>query len=230
VTGQQDDDPWVGFPPESADDVLELGDDRPRRRLGPSWWPPQIPPVAMILAAATLILGLGVGFGVGHAAGSRQSGRPAATASDSTTSAASVASGDPVLAQTGNVCSAQQGDTLQLGIQVANDSAAPLTLGQVRAVLPMGGLQMTGWTWGPCGELNAGPHNGGDPQGSGPDQYLTPGANGWINVEVKVMVTCPNPLPVQFVVSYEQHGKLGTVQFPGFQDLGAVPYSGCPGT
>jgi hypothetical protein len=229
VTGQQDDDPWMGFPRESAEDVLELGDDRPRRRLGPSWWPPPIPRFAVILAAATLVLGLGVGFGVGHASGSRRSGRPAPTASESSTSAASVSSGGLVLAETGNVCSAQQGDTLQLGIQVANDSAAPLTLGQVRAVLPMGGLRMTGWTWGPCGELNAGPHNGGDPQGSGPDQYLTPGANGWINVEVTVVVRCPNPLPVQFVVSYEQHGKIGTVQFPGFQDLGAVPYSGCPG-
>ena len=45
-----------------------------------------------------------------------------------------------------------------------------------------------------------------------------------------MLVKCPNPLPVQFVVSYEQRGKIGTVQFPGFQDLGAVPYSGCPGS
>ena len=88
---------------------------------------------------------------------------------------------------------------------------------------------MTGWTWGPCGELNAGPHNGGDPQGAEPDQYLTPGANGWINVQVKVLVRCPNPLPVQFVVSYAQHGKIGTVQFPGFQDLGARPLLRLPG-
>ncbi len=219
----------MGFPRESADDVLELGDDRPRRRLGPSWWPPQLPRFAVVLAAATLVLGLAVGFGVGHATGSRQAGRPGAAVSAGDSSAAAEVVGGPTLAQTGNVCSAQQGHTLQLGIQVANDSAAPLTLGQVRAILPMGGLRETGWTWGPCGELNAGPHNGGDPQGAGPDQYLTPGANGWINVEVTVVVTCPTPLPVQFVVSYEQYGKIGSAQFPGFQDLGAVPYSGCPG-
>jgi hypothetical protein len=184
----------------------------------------------MILAAVTLALGLGVGFGVGHATGSRPAGQPAATASSSSTSAASVSSGGPTLAQTGNVCSAQQGGTLQLGIQVANDSAAPLTLSQVGVILPMGGLRMTGSTWGPCDELNAGPHNGGAPQGSEPDQYLTPGATGWINVTVKVLVRCPTALPVQFTVGYVQHGKLGTVQFPGFQDLGLVSYSGCPET
>jgi hypothetical protein len=230
VTGQQDDDPWIGFPRESADDVLELGDDRPRRRLGPSWWPPQIPPVVMAAAAATLVLGLGVGFGVGHAAGSRQAGRPRAAVSASNSSAAAAAIGGPTLAQTGNVCSAQQGDSLQLGIQVSNDSGAPLALGQVQAILPMGGLQETGWTWGPCGELNAGPHNGGDPQGAEPDQYLTTGATGWINVTVKVLVHCPEALPVQFRVGYAQHGKLGMAQFPGFQDLGLVSYSGCPET
>jgi hypothetical protein len=227
VTGQQDDGPWMGFPRESADDVLELGDDRPRRRLGPSWWPPQIPPVAMVLAAVTLVLGLGVGFGVGHATGSRPSGQPAATASGSSTSAASVSAGGPTLAQTGNLCSVQHGTTLQLGIQVINDSASPLTLGLVRAVLPMGGLRVTGWTWGPCSELSAGPHADGDPPGPGADQYLPPNAIGWVTVVVQVLVTCPNPLPVQFVVSYEQHGKLSSAQFPGFQDLGAVPYSHC---
>jgi hypothetical protein len=94
----------------------------------------------------------------------------------------------------------------------------------------MGGLQVTGWTWGPCGELNAGPHNGGGPQGAEPDQYLTAGASGWINVQVKVLVRCPGSLPVQFMVSYDQHGKLGSVQLPGFQDLSIVRYSGCPGT
>jgi hypothetical protein len=220
----------MGFPRESADDVLELGDDRPRRRLGPSWWPPQLPRFAVILAAATLVLGLAVGFGVGHTTGPRPASHPAATASGSSTSAASVAAGGPTLAQTGNLCSVQQGTTLQLGVQVSNDSTVPLTLGQVRTVLPMGGLQETGWTWGPCGELNAGPHNGGDPEGSEPDQYLTAGAMGWVNVQVKVLVRCPTALPVQFIVSYQQYGKLRTVELPGFQDLGVVPYSGCLGT
>jgi hypothetical protein len=176
------------------------------------------------------VVGLGVGLGVGYAAGVRHqaAGRPAATAGGSNTSAAPAAAGGPTLAQTGNLCSAQQGTTLQLGIQVTNDSATPLALGQVRAVLPLGGLEVTGWTLGPCDEMNIGPHADGDPQEPGADQYLPPGASGWVTVIVKVLVACPSPLPVQFVVSYEQHGKLGTVQFPGFQDLGAVPYSGCP--
>ena len=216
--------------------MLELGADRPGPGLRPSWWPswrlPRLPRFAAILVAAALLVGLGAGLGVGYTAGVRHqaAGTRAATARGSGTPAASVAAGGPTLAQTGSLCSAQQGTTLQLGIQVTNDSATPLALGQVRAVLPIGGLQMTGWTWGPCGELNIGPHADGDPQGAGADQYLSPGASGWVTVIAKVLVRCPDPLPVQFVVSYEQHGKLSTAQFSGFQDLGAVPYSGCPGS
>jgi hypothetical protein len=242
VTGQQDDEPpgirlpgASAFPGESADDdVLELGADRPGRGLRPSWWPswrpPRLPRFAAILVAAALVVGLGVGLGVGYPAGVRHqaAGTPAATAQGSGTPAASVAAGGPTLAQTGNLCSAQQGTTLQLGIQLTNDSATPLALGQVRAVLPLGGLEVTGWTWGSCGELNIGPHADGDPQGPGADQYLLSGASGWVTVTARVLVACPSPLPVQFVVSYEQHGKLSTVQFPGFEDLSAVPYSGCP--
>ncbi len=229
MTGQHDDnEPWAGFPGDSADDVLELGDDRPRRRQAPSWWPPRISRFAAVLAAVALVVGLGVGLGVGYTAGPRSAATPGATASGGGPPAEPVVAGGPTLAQTGNLCSVQDGTTLQLGVQVINGSAAPLTLGQVRAVLPMGGLRVTGWTWGPCGELNAGPHNGGDPQGAEPDQYLTAGASGWVNVTVQVLVTCPSPLPVQFTVSYEQYGKFGTVQLPGFQDLGIVRYSGCP--
>jgi hypothetical protein len=236
VTGQHDDEPsWARFPAEpDGDDVLELGTDRPHRDLRPSWWPsrrpPRLPRSAALLAVAALVVGLGVGLGVGYPAGERHhaAAAPSATPSGSSTPAASVAVGGPTLTQTGNLCSAQHGTTLQLGVQVVNDSAAPLTLFQVQTVLPMNGLRVTAVRWGPCSELPIGPLPDGDPQGGAVDQYLTPEASGWFTITVKVLVSCPQPLPVQFVVAYAQHGKLNTVPLAGFNDLGDVSYSGCP--
>jgi hypothetical protein len=40
-------------------------------------------------------------------------------------------------------------------------------------------------------------------------------------------VACPRPLPVQFSVSYQENGRTGTAQLPGFPDLGQVTYTGC---
>jgi hypothetical protein len=136
--------------------------------------------------------------------------------------------GGPTLAQTGNLCSQQQGTLLQLGIQVANDSTIPLTLFRVRTVLPMGGLQVVGLGWGPCGELPPGALADGDPRGYGLDQFLPAQATGWFTVTVRVLGICPSALPVQFQVSYGQHGKISTVPMAGFNDLANVAYSGCP--
>jgi hypothetical protein len=232
VSGQQDDEPpWAGFPggrdETAGDDVLELGAGRPdaRRWPAPSWWPPKVSRFAAILAAVTLVVGLGLGYAAGarHGGGGTTGGSAAGVAGGS---AQPVSVGGPTLAQSGNRCSAQHGTTLQLGVQVSNESGTPLTLGEVRVVLPMGGLRMTAVTWGPCGELPTGSED--PPQSDATDRYLPPGASGWLTVTVSVMVACPGPLPIQFMVGYEQHGKLSTVQLPGFADLGSVPYPGCP--
>jgi hypothetical protein len=235
VTGPYDDEPlWGRLPGEPAgDDVLELGSDRPPRQLRPSWWPsgrpPRLPRSAAILAVAALVVGVGVGLALGYRTGQHHAaGTPAATASGVGPSAAGVAGG-PTLAQTGNLCSQQQGTLLQLGIQVANDSTTPLTLFRVRTVLPMGGLQVVGLGWGPCGELPLGPlADEDDPQASSIDQYLPAQATGWFTVTVKVLGICPSALPVQFQVSYGQHGKISSVPMAGFNDLASVGYSGCP--
>jgi hypothetical protein len=236
VTGPYDHQPpWGRLPGDPADDdLLELGSDRPPRQLRPSWWPswrpPRLPRFAAILAVAALAVGVGAGLGVGYTAGQHHAAprTAAATPSGVSPSAAALAGG-PTLAQTGNLCSQQQGTTvLQLGIQVANDSTAPLTLLRVRTVLPMGGLKVVGLGWGPCGELPLGPVAEGDPQISGVDQYLAAQATGWFTVTVKVLGICPSALPVQFQVSYGQHGKISTVPMAGFNDLANVGYSGCP--
>jgi hypothetical protein len=237
VTGPYDDEPsWGRLPGDpAADDVLQLGSDRPPRQLRPSWWPswrpPRLPRFAAILAVAAFVVGVGAGLGVGYTAGQHHAaaGTPAAAASDGTPSAGALAgTGGPTLAQTGNVCSSQHGTTLQLGIQVVNDSTTALTLFQIRPVLPMGGLRVTAIGWGPCGQLPIGPLADGDPQDLGVDQYLPAQATGWFSITVKVLVSCPSALPVQFEVAYGQHGKISTVPMAGFNDLGNVGYSGCP--
>lgn len=234
MTGPYDDEPpWGRLPGEPDDDVLQLGSDRPPRDLRPSWWPswrpPRLPRFAAILAVAALVVGVGAGFEVGYTAGQHHAtaGTPAATASGSDPAAAAGTAG-PTLAQTGNVCSSQHGTMLQLGIQVANDSTTALTLFQVRPVLPMGGLRVTAIGWGPCGQLPISPLADGDPQAAAIDQYLPAQATGWFTITVKVLVSCPGPLPVQFEVAYGQHGKISTVPMAGFNDLANIGYSGCP--
>lgn len=234
MTGQYEDEPpWGRLPGEPADDdVLQVGSDRPHRDLRPSWWPswrpPRLPRFAAFLAVAALVVGVGVGFGAGYTAGQHHGeGTPAAVASGGSPSAAAMAGG-PTLAQTGNVCSSQHGTMLQLGIQVTNDSTTALTLFQVRPVLPLGGLRVTAIGWGPCGQLPIGPLADGDPQAGAIDQYLPAQASGWFTITVKVLVSCPSALPVQFEVAYGQHGKISTVPMAGFNDLANVGYSGCP--
>jgi hypothetical protein len=50
----------------------------------------------------------------------------------------------------------QRGTTLQLGVEVANQSDQALAVGDFRAVLPIGGLRATAATVGTCGALPTG--------------------------------------------------------------------------
>src|SRR5262249_54025731 len=128
--------------------------------------------------------------------------------------------GAPALTQDTGACSAQTAQGLQLGVQVSNQSAQPLTLRTPRAVLPLGGLKEVSGQWSPCGAL---PNRLG--QG---DQILMPGQSTWMTVTFKVQRHCPAADPVQFSVGYLVQGKSVAVSLPGFPDLGQVPYSGCP--
>lgn len=193
-------------------DVLELGGSR--RRLLP--WHPAGRWLAALLAVAALIVGLVAGY-----LGGDQHGRAAAPAAGPAASAtASAGVGGYTLGQSGNQCSLQLGSSLQLGVQVTNGSSAPLTVGDIRTILPMGGLTVTGQRWGPCGELATSSDQA--------DRYLPPGASTWFTVTVTVAVRCPGPLPVQFMVGYDQNGKLEAAQLGGFADLGQVAYRNCP--
>ena len=182
------------------------------------------------MAAVTLVVGLGAGYAAGHrhtrggAAGASAAGAGADATQRPRTSSSPVSPLVPVslaLTQLTTGCSAQVGRDLQLGVQVTNRSAAAVTLEQIKAVLPMGGLRAISEQWGPCGILPAGQAPPGSP--------LAPGDSVWFTVTFKVLLKCPGPLPVQFSVGYDVGGQHAVVTLPGFVDLSQVPYGVCPG-
>jgi hypothetical protein len=191
-------------------DVIGMGGHPPRW----PWGTASGPAIGMALAA--LAAGLLLGFAGGRLQAAAN-GRPARAAA----SAATVfAVGDPLI-DTGNRCAVQLGHFLQLGVEVVNESDRAVALRQIEPVLPMGGLKAVTSRWGTCGALpELGP-------GPGQATALGPGATGWLTVTFDVMVGCPQPLPVQFKISYVQAGKLVTAEFAGFADLGQVQYNNC---
>jgi hypothetical protein len=178
------------------------------------------PLIAVVLAAVTLLAGLAVGYAVGQRHVKNAAAAPRFPVTAPAAPGAAGAAG--ALSQTDRRCSVQIGHTLQLGVQVTNQSATDVTLRRVQAVLPLaGGLKATGQAWGPCGELLG-------PSGSVPDTTLPPGGSTWFTVTFKVLVRCPGAFPVQFTLDYDQLGRAATVNLPGFADLGQVPYASCP--
>jgi hypothetical protein len=170
-------------------------------------------------------VGLLVGLAVGYAEGVRHAGKPPSPprAVASQTAPFFSAGGFP-LSQSESGCSAQTDHELQLGLEVTNLSATSVTLRQVKAVLPLGGLKVTSQAWGPCGELPG----AAQAPGNALPPTLEPGASAWFTVTFQVLVGCPQPLPVQFTLDYEQDGRAAAMPLPGFPDLGQVRYSGCP--
>jgi hypothetical protein len=167
------------------------------------------------------VAGLAIGYAVGvrhtveHVA-PHLPPRPAAPA-------APFSAGGFPLSQSGLECSVQTGRELQVGLEITNLSLATLRLRRIEVVLPLGGLKVTAQAWGPCGQLAAADEASG--------RVLPPtlgrGASSWFTVTFQVLVRCPQALPVQFALDYDQQGRPAVIQLPGFPDLGQVPYSGC---
>ena len=172
---------------------------------------------AISIALAALAAGLLLGFAGGRLQAGAN-GRPGRAAPSAT---AVFAVGDTAITMTGNRCAVQLGHALQLGVEVVNQSDRAVALRQIEPVLPLGGLKAVASRWGTCGalpELGPGPHQA---------TALGPGATGWLTVTFDVMVGCPQPLPVQFKISYVQAGRLVAAELPGFPDLGQVRYNNC---
>ena len=228
--------------------------------------------LAAVLSVAGLVVGLAAGYGLGYRHPVRAV-EPSPAASSRATAAGAVPSavagfaapvypppppGGPAyssslgitdlsgLAQTGGACSVQRGRELQLGVEVVNLSETTVTLGQVRTVLPRGGLRLVSKQWAPCGALSpswraadggmivfiqssTGVVEAGSATPAGA-AALPPNGTAWLSATFRVLVACPSPLPVKFSVSYQENGRMDTAQLAGFPDLTQVAYSGCKGS
>jgi hypothetical protein len=190
-------------------DVIEMGGHPPR-------WPWRgARGSAISIALAALVAGLLLGF-IGGRLQASTGGRPTRAA---TARATVLPLGDTAISATGSRCAVQLGHTLQLGIEVMNQSDRTLALRQTKPVLPLGGLHAIASQWGTCGSL---PEPGLEQATS-----LAPGATAWLTVTFAVMVRCPQPLPVWFKVSYMQADRVVTAELDSFPDLGQVRYSNC---
>jgi hypothetical protein len=210
------------YPSDDGQDVIGNGDQRERpggRLPWPTGWAGRS---TSVIAGLALAVGLIAGYLGGHQ--QRQTApppRPGKTASAPSSQPAPPQNAFPDLTATGNRCAVQRGTTLQLGVEVINESDHTLGVGQFRAVLPVGGLRATAASVGTCGALPVWPPI---------SPTLPAGQTVWLTITFHVLVRCPQPYPVQFVVSYTDSGKLATAQMDEFPDLGQVAYGGCPVT
>jgi hypothetical protein len=227
--------------------VVEQGGRRlfPSLNLPPMNWRP--PRGAVILLTVGLVIGLGAGYALGYRQVPRHvspaptaslgqpppaaslgqpppapagAGAPIVVTLTPVQGTGTVFSSGPALTQSTGTCSVRSGRQLQLGVQVTNESATAVGLGQIRAVLPLGGLRVISQQWAPCGATGA----------VQVPATLGPGDSTWFSVTVQVLVACPEPLPVEFTVGYTWAGKAASVKLPGFPDLSQVSYPGCTGS
>jgi hypothetical protein len=201
-----------GLPPrDSAMDAIEMGSPGVP---WPRWWRSSV----VGLVSVALVVGAisGYLFGTHRAGGKTATIAPVAVAP---TTRLLVSGGGQPPTGTGNLCSVQLGDRLQLGIEVVNLSVEGATLLRADADLPMGGLRVTAIAWGSCGQLLA---------IDGASPYPLPaGTTVWLRMTFDVLTPCPGPLPVLFKLTYAQAGKVAVSDLGGFDDLGGIPYTGC---
>ncbi|HZE50576.1 MAG TPA: hypothetical protein VE074_13495, partial [Jatrophihabitantaceae bacterium] len=196
--------------PDSGD-VIPGRSPRPpvRWSLRPSWL---VGLLAIVLAA---------GIGIGYLVGGHRETRTVAAPPSSPEQSASLPAGPalaelPQLRTTGNTCYGTLADRqLMVGIEIVNDGLQPVVLRDVQGTFPLNGLRQVDSQVGQC-------DNNSNERVAG--HRIEPSATAWITLTVVVLVPCPGPLPVMFHVATD--GVSGITTFPGFPDLGDVPYPG----
>jgi len=213
-------------------DILEQDGGSRLPRLPLAGWRPTR--AASILAACTLVAGLVVGYVVGFGHGRGTVAAPTERVAPTGQASAGVATEtfvatppsaaiyiSPALTENPGTCSVQVGHNLELGIPVTNLSADTVLLQSAKPIpLASGMLKVLSWRWDPCGY---------DDDGIAPDTVaLGPGETTWVTAVVRPLIACPAPVPLQFKVTYSINSLKSTFNLPGFPDLSAVHYSGCP--
>jgi hypothetical protein len=191
-------------------DVIDMGSRLPL-------WPGIAARRATVaVALAALAAGLLLGYAGGHLQASGKGGPGAAV---SKTPTATPQTGSPPITVTGSRCAVQRGKTLQLGIEIVNQSGRVVTLRRVWPIVPLGGMRPATSAYGTRGSL---------PElGFRAPAEIDAGATRWLTITFDVVMGCPRPLPVQFKVSYVASGKAATASFDSFPDLSQVRYTGC---
>jgi hypothetical protein len=173
--------------------------------------------------AAAGLVGLLAGYAIGHGHDHvpTRTG-PAATVRTTTPHPppSAISATGPPFTQTGATCSIQHGHRLQLGIQIENQTTSIIHVVRVRTHEPLLGLHPLVARLGACGQT-PGTRVSLDPSAI-PARAAT-----WITVTAEVLVKCPGPDPVQFLVRYRSGAHFSVERFAGFDDLGQVPYTGC---
>jgi hypothetical protein len=204
------------------DDLVELGQERSRLPELPRLpgWPPSRG--AAVFAAAAVAVGLVAGYVAGDRHVLTPPGKSAGSAAPSApASAATIPPGNSSPVSQGRTgCSTQTGHELQLGVQLTNESAAPVVLKTARFAVAVGGLKQVTWQWAPCGALPGGPGQA--------EEILPAGESVWLTGTFAVQVRCPAASSVQLTVGFITQGQAATVALAGFPDLSQVAYSGCP--
>ncbi|MCP2324468.1 hypothetical protein HDA40_002975 [Hamadaea flava] len=181
-------------------DVIDFGRPSPRRRTG---------------VTAVVVLVVAVVIGVGYQL-LDQPEKTSPTPQPSTSSAA----GGP-LETGGGRCWSQDGNRLQLGVQVRNPAGEAVLQG-LQVDLPLGGLRQISAAWGDCGEPSA--------QDATTELRVGPGATAWLSATFELLEKCPAPYPVRFIVAYLDGAGIARQDLIGsFPDLGGVPFPGCSG-
>jgi hypothetical protein len=199
--------------PDPRTDVLELGSSRAPW----SGW-------RRLSIVGLISLALVVGAAGGYLFGTQRTDRKTVTTGPTVvapapTPRALVSAGAQPPTATGNRCSVQLGDQLQLGIEIVNLSTMGVTLLRADVDLPLHGLRATATAWGSCGQLSA---------LDGADPYPLPsGTTAWLRMTFDVLTSCPGPLPVLFSVNYAEANAVNVANLGGFNDLGDVPYTRC---
>jgi hypothetical protein len=198
-------DTWVtqiDITPRPAEEPAGSGRRRPQLRL------------ALTILAVLAAFGLGLVTARG----------PAPTPEQPPTNATPPNLAAPIayIVSTGGQCSVQNGQTLQVGIELTNRGVATAAILFLLASAPLGGLTLREVGWGACGHLQPIPIDSTDTNGL---RLIPPGGSDWIYARFDVLVACPAPYPVRFLIG--PPGSTDLVDVGGFNDLGNVPYTGC---